>query len=354
MKIRSLTIAAMSLLLSAIAQAQPIFSDDFENGLSLLWGNERGNWVASGGVYGAMQPSNNPCTYSSLPFTLADMEIECDVLGTIDGGVWLHTNPEGTNGVLFVLAHNKAYWHTVTNNNFSGPLSEASGVFTNGQNLHLRITVTGSTFRAYINGSASPTTTLTNANFPGGRVGLYDFTAGSHNYDNVVVSGQCVSGTCCPYISRDPQPVTICPSGAAHLHAQGAGSSLAQGWEYEIRAGEWLLITEGPNYDGDTFLFNAAGSATTDLTLDRGELAWSEPFNIHAIVSNDCGQATSKPAPVSLCPPDFDCSGFSDTDDFTAFVLAFEAGTDDADFDGTGFVDTDDFTAFVLAFEAGC
>ncbi|GMV27753.1 MAG: hypothetical protein AMXMBFR58_37840 [Phycisphaerae bacterium] len=54
------------------------------------------------------------------------------------------------------------------------------------------------------------------------------------------------------------------------------------------------------------------------------------------------------------CPADFDGTGFVDTDDFTAFVLAFEAGTDDADFDGTGFVDTDDFTAFVLAFEAGC
>ncbi len=54
------------------------------------------------------------------------------------------------------------------------------------------------------------------------------------------------------------------------------------------------------------------------------------------------------------CPADFDKSGFVDTDDFTAFVLAFEAGTDDADFDRSGFVDTDDFTAFVIAFEGGC
>ncbi|GMV26038.1 MAG: hypothetical protein AMXMBFR58_20690 [Phycisphaerae bacterium] len=54
------------------------------------------------------------------------------------------------------------------------------------------------------------------------------------------------------------------------------------------------------------------------------------------------------------CPADFDGSGFVDTDDFTAFVIAFEAGDQSADFDGTGFVDTDDFTAFVLAFEAGC
>ncbi len=56
----------------------------------------------------------------------------------------------------------------------------------------------------------------------------------------------------------------------------------------------------------------------------------------------------------ATCPADFDGTGFVDTDDFTAFVLAFEAGTDNADFDHSGFVDTDDFTAFVLAFEAGC
>ncbi|MCC6428566.1 MAG: hypothetical protein IT435_17325 [Phycisphaerales bacterium] len=54
------------------------------------------------------------------------------------------------------------------------------------------------------------------------------------------------------------------------------------------------------------------------------------------------------------CPADFDHSGFVDTDDFDAFVHAFELGVDEADFDGSGFVDTDDFDAFVHAFEAGC
>jgi hypothetical protein len=53
-------------------------------------------------------------------------------------------------------------------------------------------------------------------------------------------------------------------------------------------------------------------------------------------------------------PSDFDKSGFVDTDDFTAFVTAFELGDERADFDKTGFVDTDDFTAFVLRFEEPC
>ncbi|MCC6425810.1 MAG: PEP-CTERM sorting domain-containing protein [Phycisphaerales bacterium] len=54
------------------------------------------------------------------------------------------------------------------------------------------------------------------------------------------------------------------------------------------------------------------------------------------------------------CPSDFDGSGFVDIEDYTAFVLAFEAGIDEADFDESGFVDIEDFTSFVLAFEAGC
>lgn len=54
------------------------------------------------------------------------------------------------------------------------------------------------------------------------------------------------------------------------------------------------------------------------------------------------------------CTTDFDGSGFLDIEDYTAFVLAFEAGLDDADFDGSGFVDLEDFDAFVKAFEIGC
>ncbi|MCC6426779.1 MAG: hypothetical protein IT435_08145 [Phycisphaerales bacterium] len=66
------------------------------------------------------------------------------------------------------------------------------------------------------------------------------------------------------------------------------------------------------------------------------------------------GSATDYWVFVNKCPSDFDKSGFTDIEDYSAFVLAFEAGTDDADFDGSGFVDIEDFSAFVVAFEAGC
>lgn len=54
------------------------------------------------------------------------------------------------------------------------------------------------------------------------------------------------------------------------------------------------------------------------------------------------------------CRSDFDHSGFTDTDDFDAFVRAFEVGEVSADVDQSGFVDTEDFDAFVRAYEAGC
>lgn len=56
----------------------------------------------------------------------------------------------------------------------------------------------------------------------------------------------------------------------------------------------------------------------------------------------------------SLCPADFDFSGFVDTDDFDAFVQAFEAGAGSADVDSSGYVDTDDYDVFVRAYEQGC
>jgi hypothetical protein len=54
------------------------------------------------------------------------------------------------------------------------------------------------------------------------------------------------------------------------------------------------------------------------------------------------------------CRSDFDLTGFVDTDDFDAFVEAFEAGHPSADVDMSGFVDTEDFDTFVHYFELGC
>ncbi|GMV25786.1 MAG: hypothetical protein AMXMBFR58_18170 [Phycisphaerae bacterium] len=54
------------------------------------------------------------------------------------------------------------------------------------------------------------------------------------------------------------------------------------------------------------------------------------------------------------CIADFDRSRFVDTDDFDAFVRAFENGDESCDVDGSGFVDTDDYDFFVQRYELGC
>ncbi len=66
-------------------------------------------------------------------------------------------------------------------------------------------------------------------------------------------------------------------------------------------------------------------------------------------MSGDCTDMA-----IGMCTADFDGSGFIDTEDFDAFVRAFEAGDDSADFDHTGFVDLEDYGAFVVAFLSGC
>ncbi|GMV24937.1 MAG: hypothetical protein AMXMBFR58_09680 [Phycisphaerae bacterium] len=97
----------------------------------------------------------------------------------------------------------------------------------------------------------------------------------------------------------------------------------------------------------------AGATAVLEVQVDKGDVIdFAVGYGTNGSNANDA--MALHVVITAPCPADFDQSGFVDTDDFTAFVTAFEAGTDDADFDGTGFVDTDDFTAFVLAFEAGC
>ncbi len=119
---------------------------------------------------------------------------------------------------------------------------------------------------------------------------------------------------------------------ALALASAAASADLTITW-YSIDGGGALSATAGTMVMGCTIGQPDAGTLSSgSITLEGGYWAGA----------------------VFVCPADYDHTGFVDTDDFTAFVVDFEAGVDAADFDRSGFVDTDDFTAFVLAFEAGC
>ncbi|MGK7929667.1 MAG: hypothetical protein AB4290_31235 [Spirulina sp.] len=177
------TAAALTLCTLGIGQARgaTIFTDNFDAGVSPLWGNEIGNWTESGGTYTATSPGNFPNAHSSLPFVLTDFSIDLDINNVEDGGVWLRSaEAQGTSvgrtGVLLTTAAGGLYWHIVTDPNNYGPiLNFASGLFDPGiSDPNIRIEVSGDTYSAFVNGSLTPATTLTTNAFASGQIALYD------------------------------------------------------------------------------------------------------------------------------------------------------------------------------------
>lgn len=157
-----------------------------------------------------------------------------------------------------------------------------------------------------------------------------------------------------------PSAVITCQSGTAVLSASVIGSpTLMYQWQWRPSAADQWKDVDLANFaNSQNYYFAAFGSRGSALTVQFDIPEWAPPpyavVEFRLVVANDCGTDVSSSATVTICPADFDCSGFVDTDDYDAFVHAFEDGTDNADVDGSGFVDTDDFDFFVHAFEAGC
>lgn len=183
--------AILAILLSGRAQAA-LFSDDFNSGASSLWGSESGSWFASGGEYQAQYPDNLPNAHSSLPFELQDFEFEVDINNVYDGGVWLrsheNTGSVGVSGVLLVSKGTGLYWHVVTGSSYGGILNSVGGLFAAGSDIHLRVTVSGDVYSAYLGSGTTPVTTLTTDVFSSGRVALYQYDS-RQAFDNVALNG---------------------------------------------------------------------------------------------------------------------------------------------------------------------
>jgi hypothetical protein len=78
------------------------------------------------------------------------------------------------------------YFHIVTNGTaYSPPLNQVTAPYAAGANVHLHIEVSGDTYSAFLNGSATPVDTLTTSLFPNGGIALYDFS--TQTFDNVVI-----------------------------------------------------------------------------------------------------------------------------------------------------------------------
>ena len=199
------------------ASATLLFSDNFDAGASSAWGNERGQWRDTDGVYDATYPATGSgATYSGVTTltSLTDFSVEVDVNALDDGGVWLRSDYNGgnINGILLLTGGfsgtaNSLYWHVVQNGVISGAINQVYQSGLQDSNAHIRIDVSGNTYQAFLNGSATPLTTLVNASFSSGSVGLYDFSPVSgassprgQTFDNFQVFDDSVA---------TPEPATI-------------------------------------------------------------------------------------------------------------------------------------------------
>jgi probable HAF family extracellular repeat protein len=132
------------------------------------------------------------------------------------------------------------------------------------------------------------------------------------------------------------------------VEANGTGPFAYQWQRRDPSGSSWSNLTDGlvPG------LGNVDGATTQTLTVLA--LAPGVRAALRATITGSQSTIVSEAGFITVCAADFDCSGFTDIDDFGAFVTAFESGSEDADIDSSGFVDLDDFTEFVAAFESGC
>jgi len=174
------------LFLAFLASAAPAWADvtftDTFSPPSVLWSNSSGNWTATSGDYFAQVPNNNPGANTLLPFDLTSYTLTTTVNGLGDGGIVVRVN--GTQSITLVLgglgygqgvrngtAGTAIYW----GDNSNSLQNEVTGVFTPGNTYTITVTAVGDTFSAYINGSSTPVTTLTDSIAGSdGTVGLYD------------------------------------------------------------------------------------------------------------------------------------------------------------------------------------
>jgi V8-like Glu-specific endopeptidase len=116
--------------------------------------------------------------------------------------------------------------------------------------------------------------------------------------------------------------------------------------------GSGITDCNGLAYAEDTGLFYTINAANEQLLRVNKSTGVSTVIgSTNGLFGASFALSFANPNP---CPADFDGTGFADSDDYDAFVAAFEAGSIDADIDGSAFVDSDDFDAFVQLFELGC
>lgn len=195
-------VSVLLLVVASVAPAEILFYDDFREGAAQDWGNEFGDWVASGGVYFATAPSTSPPGYTSVTChpELTDFTVEFDINGANDGGVFLrsHRCENGeVEGVLFLVGgwegtYQGVYWHIWDCSGHGSIHNSVEIPGIQGSNVHVLVTVQDSVYSAFIDGGSEPVSTLVTSRYSSGSVALYQYF--EQSFDNVCIYSEPVSG----------------------------------------------------------------------------------------------------------------------------------------------------------------
>ncbi|MGE3109161.1 MAG: hypothetical protein AB7G11_14125 [Phycisphaerales bacterium] len=157
----------------------------------------------------------------------------------------------------------------------------------------------------------------------------------------------------CIIFTAQPESRVSCDGTAPFsVEAIGAGTLMYQ-WQIEVQPGVWFSLGNDPGPiscpPSVGFAYAAPINSPSVLIGVRG---CPGPYRVRCLVTDDCGNDTSDPATLTICPADYNCNGVLDSQDFFDFLAAFFQ--DAADFNHDSATNSQDYFDFLGAFFSGC
>jgi len=169
-----------------------LLDEDFDDGYAQEFGNEVGDWVVRFLDLGDQNDGKYNATTGAKRFSMAgdtawqDYVIEANFSNAQDGGLLVRVQDKD-NGIILLVRpeYNETYWHVIENGSWGNALAKVTLGHEAGDELHVKVAVAGSEFKAYINGELK--TTLNTSEFTTGKIGLYLSYQPYQYWDDVTV-----------------------------------------------------------------------------------------------------------------------------------------------------------------------
>lgn len=168
---------------------QILLEEDFNDGMAQGFGNEVGTWKVIDGKYTA---TTGIFRFSSLcDFGQVDYNLEADFINAKDGGFVVRAR-DNNNGIALIIrpSHNDIYWTEICwaegkGRGWGNRYEIRKLNHTPGENLHIRIEVRGSEFKAYVNEEVK--TIFKSIEFTRPKIALYLYFQPNQYWDNVLI-----------------------------------------------------------------------------------------------------------------------------------------------------------------------